>query len=95
MSHLYVIDDQVWSWLTYEQMALWHAEDDECLKAREAAAKEAERSYYSVEASMERMMATTRELARVQRQFEATQAELARLRGPPSGPDGSEGPAMD
>ena len=95
MSHLYVIDDQDWSWLTYDQIALWHAEDDEWLKAREAAAKEAERRYYSVVASMERCMASARELARVQMQFEATQAELARLRGPPPRPDGPAGPAMD
>ena len=78
MSHLYVIDDQVWSWLTYEQMALWHAEDEEWLKAREAAANEAERRYYSVEASMERCMASARTLARIQFELEARRAELAR-----------------
>ena len=90
MSDLYVIDqNQDWAWLTYAQMALWHAEDEEWLKAGAAEAAAAARRYYSVEASMERLRALQRELARLEVQLEASRARLAH---PDRGPDG---PAMD
>jgi hypothetical protein len=71
MSDLYVIDqNQDWAWLTYAQMALWHAEDEEWLKARAAEAAAAERHYWSVEASTERLMAQMREIARLELMLE-------------------------
>lgn len=91
MSHLYVIDDQVWSWLTYEQMALWHAEDEEWLKARAAEAFEAQRRYNSREAMSQRVLESARKLARLELELEARRAELARRHGH----DSPEGPAMD
>ena len=89
-SELYVAnEDQEWSWLTQAQMAQWHQEDEKWLKARAAEAVAADRRYYSVDGVMERLMAQTRELARLQVQLEASRARLAH---PDRGPDG---PAMD
>ena len=91
MSDLYVIDqNQDWAWLTYAQMALWHAEDEEWLKARAAEAAAAERHYWSVEASTERLMAQMREIARLELMLEERREKQSRLDN--GGPDG---PAMD
>ena len=96
MSHLYVIDDQDWSWLTYAQMVEWHKEDEEWLKARKAKAFESARRYESVEACMDRLMERARAHA-----YTELMLDLARLRvfGEPDGPEGLDGgpagPAMD
>ena len=95
MSHLYVIDDQDWSWLTYAQMVEWHKEDEEWLKARAAEAFESARRYYSTEAMLDRLMERARAHA-----YTELMRDLAHRRGfgeaeGPEGPDdGPMGPAM-
>ena len=80
MSDLYVIDqNQDWAWLTYAQMALWHAEDEEWLKARAAEAFEAQRRYNSREAISQRLLESARTLARVEFELEAAKPPDALL----------------